>query len=104
MRIPQTSFQTKWHNALLLVHYYQFQNPWDYLMALSQGDPFGNAVPVWLNNPYTEEPTEEQRRITLWLHEHLGHITGSFPVAKLPGLLDRFEKFGHLPEGHENTK
>ena len=59
MRIPQISFQTKWHNALLLVHYYQFQNPWDYLMALSQGDPFGNAVPVWnthqwLNNPYTE--------------------------------------------------
>ena len=77
---------------------------WIYLMALSQGDPFGNAVPVWLNNPYTEEPTEKQRRITLWLHEYLGHITGVFPVAKLPGLLDRFEKFGHLPEGHENTK
>ena len=57
MRIPQISFQTKRYNAL--VHYYQFQNPWDYLMALSQGDPFGNAVPVWnthqwLNNPYTE--------------------------------------------------
>ena len=32
-------------------------------------------------------------------HENLGHSTGSFPVAKLPGLLDRFEKFGHLPEG-----
>ena len=92
MRIPQISFQTKRYNAL--VHYYQFQNPWDYLMALSQGDPFGNAVPVWLNNPYTEEPTEEQRRIALWLHEHLGHLTGGFPVAKLPGLLDRFEKFG----------
>jgi len=94
MYIPQIIFQTKWRNALLLAYHYQFQNPWDYLMALSQGDPFGNAVPVWLNNLYTEEPTEEQRRIILWLHEHLGHITGVFPVANLPGLLDRFEKFG----------
>ena len=89
MRIPQTSFQTKWHNALLLVHYYQFQNPWDYLMALSQGDPFGNAVPVWLNNPYTEEPTEEQRRIAaFWLHEHLGQPSlGVFPWQKIAGVV-----------------
>jgi hypothetical protein len=68
-------------------------------MALCHADPFANSVPVWFEQVKIEALTEEQMNIALWLRTYLGHITGTYPVAKLPELLSRFKKFDHLPEG-----
>jgi hypothetical protein len=94
VKIPQTH-NTYAHDKRV----YKFYTPWEYLMALCHADPFANSLPVWFEQAGVTVMTEEQKRIAFWLHGFLGHITGTYPVAKLPELLSRFDKFDHLPEG-----